>query len=87
VAQLYPQALGSLFVTSYDSQGYGGGIRPPPPHGDLVPDRLFTNYSAYNISDRTAQKTLYHYCCAIVALEKCLFVEPLLSNGFTCHSR
>jgi hypothetical protein len=28
VAQLYPQALGSLFVVSYDSQGYGGGIRP-----------------------------------------------------------
>jgi hypothetical protein len=26
VAQLYPRALGSLFVTSYDSQGYGGGI-------------------------------------------------------------
>jgi flagellar basal body P-ring protein FlgI len=28
VAQLYPQALGSLFVASYDSHGYGGGIRP-----------------------------------------------------------
>jgi hypothetical protein len=27
VALLYPQALGSLFVASYDSQGYGGGIR------------------------------------------------------------
>jgi hypothetical protein len=27
VTQLYPQALGSLFVSSYDSQGYGGGIR------------------------------------------------------------
>jgi hypothetical protein len=27
VAQLYPQAFGSLFVASYDSQGYGGGIR------------------------------------------------------------
>jgi hypothetical protein len=26
VAQLYPQALGSLFVAFYDSQGYGGGI-------------------------------------------------------------
>jgi hypothetical protein len=26
VAQLYPQTLGSLFVASYDSQGYGGGI-------------------------------------------------------------
>jgi hypothetical protein len=28
VARLKPQALGSLFATSYDSQGYGGGIRP-----------------------------------------------------------
>jgi hypothetical protein len=27
VAQLYPQTLGSLFVASYDSQGYGGDIR------------------------------------------------------------
>jgi hypothetical protein len=26
VAQLYLQALGSLFVAPYDSQGYGGGI-------------------------------------------------------------
>jgi hypothetical protein len=28
VARLYSQALSSLFVASYDSQGYGGGIRP-----------------------------------------------------------
>jgi hypothetical protein len=28
VAWLYPQAVGSLFVASYDSQGYGGGIQP-----------------------------------------------------------
>jgi hypothetical protein len=27
VAPLYPQALGSLFVSFYDSQGYGGGFR------------------------------------------------------------
>jgi hypothetical protein len=27
VAELYPQALGSLPVASYDLQGYGGGIR------------------------------------------------------------
>jgi hypothetical protein len=27
LAQLYPRALGSLFVASYDSQGCGGGIR------------------------------------------------------------
>jgi hypothetical protein len=30
VAQLYPQALGSLFVAFYDSQGYGGGILTLP---------------------------------------------------------
>jgi hypothetical protein len=28
VGRLYPQALGSLFVASYDSQGYGVDIRP-----------------------------------------------------------
>jgi hypothetical protein len=28
VARLYPQALGSLFVASYGSQGCGGAIRP-----------------------------------------------------------
>jgi hypothetical protein len=27
MAQLYPQALGSIFVSPYDSQGYGGGVR------------------------------------------------------------
>jgi hypothetical protein len=26
LTRLYPQALGSIFVASYDSQGYGGGI-------------------------------------------------------------
>jgi hypothetical protein len=33
MAQLYPQALGSLFVTSYESQGNGGGIRTRPHAG------------------------------------------------------
>jgi hypothetical protein len=28
MTRLYPQALGSFFVASYGSQGYGGGIRP-----------------------------------------------------------
>jgi hypothetical protein len=28
MAQLYPQALGYLFVSSYDSQSHGGGIQP-----------------------------------------------------------
>jgi hypothetical protein len=27
VAKLYPETLGSLFITFYNSQGYGEGIR------------------------------------------------------------
>jgi hypothetical protein len=54
VAHLYPQALGSIFVVSYDSQGYGGGIRT----------RLHTSLCeltsklcpAYNPSARTNRK-------------------------------
>jgi hypothetical protein len=34
VPRLYPQALGSLFFASYDSQGCGGGIRPCPYTGE-----------------------------------------------------
>jgi hypothetical protein len=56
VAQLYPQALGSLFVASYDSQGYGGGIRNPPYL------QLTANYPFYNPSARTARKTQFLYC-------------------------
>jgi hypothetical protein len=44
VARLYLQALGSLFVASYDSQGYGGGIRPRL-HTGRVADELFTSIS------------------------------------------
>jgi hypothetical protein len=28
VVRVYPQAMGSLSVTSYESQGYGEGVRP-----------------------------------------------------------
>jgi hypothetical protein len=35
IAQLYPRELGSIFVASYDSQGYGGGILTPLHTGEL----------------------------------------------------
>jgi hypothetical protein len=38
VAQLYLQALDSLFITSYDSQDYGGGIR------SRLQEGISTNY-------------------------------------------
>jgi hypothetical protein len=51
VAQLYPRALGSLYVAFYDSQGLRWRYFNPPPHRDT--DYLLT-CPAYNISARTA---------------------------------
>jgi hypothetical protein len=45
VARLYPQALGSIFVASYDSKGYGGGIRPRLHTGVRVRNLLRSLYS------------------------------------------
>jgi hypothetical protein len=53
VAHLYPQALGSLFVASYDSQGYGEGIRPRLHTGSQLLNYSSTLYSP----SRTTQKT------------------------------
>jgi hypothetical protein len=37
VAQLHPRALGYLYVVSYDSQGYDGGILTLPQPGEPGP--------------------------------------------------
>jgi hypothetical protein len=36
VVHIYPRALGSLSVASYDSQGYGGGILSRLLTGNLI---------------------------------------------------
>jgi hypothetical protein len=68
VAQIYPQELGSLFIASYDSQGYGGGIRT----------RLNTGFFKgcffrvlYINAVRTSQET--HYVSATKASRLMLF--------------
>jgi hypothetical protein len=60
VARLYPQALGSLFVTSYDSQSYGGGIRTRIPTWKIMfpEDRL-------NISELNSYLTENKTCCIL----------------------
>jgi hypothetical protein len=50
VAQLYPQALGSLFVISYDSQGYGGGIRTPLHKGYSLMTFFYLHSGGWNQS-------------------------------------
>jgi hypothetical protein len=41
--QIMPQALGSLFVASYDSQSYGGGIWPRLHTGESEYSRCYKN--------------------------------------------
>jgi hypothetical protein len=54
VFQLHPQALESLFVASYDSKGYGGGIRTLLHSGTI---NNLTTRPRYIAPARTAQKT------------------------------
>jgi hypothetical protein len=48
MARLYPQALDSLFVANYDSQGYGGVIR----------HRHHTGYRYIRVSSATFDQLL-----------------------------
>jgi hypothetical protein len=88
VAQLYIQALGSIFVASYHSQGYDGGIRTRL-HAGITTDCRYIDFA------RTTYKTpliLVAYCCTrcnelftknLSSRELC--IEPLSSNGNSCY--
>jgi hypothetical protein len=65
VAQLYHRALGSLFVASYDSQGYGGDVLTRLHTGYTVRRSTFF-YMTYINSVRTSQEAQY--------------ISPLYSN-------
>jgi hypothetical protein len=74
VAQLYPQALGSLFVAFYDSQGYGGGILTRlPPHGYYIMSGLLILTGAYRRNDS-------------MQLKRILSVEVDIKNLFSLHA-
>jgi hypothetical protein len=81
VTRLYPQALGSLFVASYDTQGYGGDIRTRLHRGlAWVPH--------YIVSGRTQQKTqfpnnLIIVACVFVAAGRCLPSRSLAMNVYS----
>jgi hypothetical protein len=57
VTRLHPQALDSLFVASYDSQGYGGGV-----------PRALTIYMnvSYIVCHELASGLLIHYIMFIL---------------------
>jgi hypothetical protein len=86
-AQLYTQELGSLFVASYDSQGYGGGIRPCLHTGSIV--FLITILHGLRRKHRLNKVTILFVtagtCIPIRCLETgcitTLFIRLLHSNG------
>jgi hypothetical protein len=69
VAQLYPQTLGSLFVASYDSQGYSGGIRT----------RLGTDLIENTVSNNVFD------CYVRIRCRGNVFTQPLPRNGPCDH--
>jgi hypothetical protein len=69
VTQLYPQALGSFFVASNDSQGYGGG--------DLGTDRIENAASnSYFIVTFVsfAAEAILHNRCLTVTVSSCFTI-------------
>jgi hypothetical protein len=57
---LYPQTLGSLFVASYDSQGYGRGIRSRL-HKEFHWQCLF-GFSRYSLCTGPTENTSFCSC-------------------------
>jgi hypothetical protein len=94
VAQLYPRALGSLFVAFYDSQGCRGGI----------PTRLHTGFNSNVEVEITIRPTVsrpvglgvrrpsgtsdqFYFLLQIFfrQLRVCNFVAPYLTRGRVCN--
>jgi hypothetical protein len=83
VSRLYPRARGSLFVASYDSQGYGGSIRP----------RLHTNFSWFSLcslgTDCMENATSSISSCVVIRYCGNVFPVPLPNNRclfWVCYS-
>jgi hypothetical protein len=77
LAQLYTQALGSPFVVSYDSQGYGGGIRTRlHKEWNYLPSFITILHGP----KRKHRSQQFLYCCLRIRCQKNLFAEPLPSN-------
>jgi hypothetical protein len=80
---LYPQALGSLFVASYDSQGYGGGILTcldTWQHSDLFLD---SRYIALGRSHRKHFNCTSIVACLFFAAGTCLLRRCLAINVYS----
>jgi hypothetical protein len=94
VAVLYPRALGSLSVASYDSQGYGGGILTPLSHGSEVEVEVEVNLRppvsrpvCLGVRRPSGTHNQFFFCLEISfrQLRVCYFVAPSLTRGRVCN--
>jgi hypothetical protein len=87
VAQLYPQAPGSLFVASCDSQGYGGATRTRLQKGEELRSKLCPAYSSSGRTNRKHSSSIFA-CVYIAAITKQrpLFTESSLNSASTCYN-
>jgi hypothetical protein len=79
VARLYPPALGSLFIASYDSQSYGGGIRPRFHTGDSLNSNSLASFFCTNRTGNIVPNNSSIVAC--VCSRGNLFAEPRSSKG------
>jgi hypothetical protein len=79
VAQLYPRALGSLFVTSYDSQGCGEA------EVNLLP--RVSRPVCLGAMRPSGTRDLFFFLLEISFkhLQVCYFVTPTLMRGWVCN--
>jgi hypothetical protein len=84
VAELYPQAMGSLFVVSYDSQGCDRGIRTHLHAGSPYSLTVGSRYTSIT-SARTAQKMPFPTISSIVAADTCLLSSYQAMTVFVSH--
>jgi hypothetical protein len=82
VAQLYLRALGSLYVASYDSQGYGGGILTHPQPGGTGPGVYsLQKYRMVLVLLRAPYGSVWSHCnLAVRAAVLCLTVLQLVTE-------
>jgi hypothetical protein len=80
VAQLYSQALGPLSVTSYDSQGYGGGIQNRLHTGMVLASAAVLAIQPRHRAHRKQFPTFFD-CCTLIRCRGNVLTQPLPRNG------
>jgi hypothetical protein len=86
VTWLCPQALGSLFVASYDSQGYGKSIRPRLHIGVTLLASIVLLITPLHEQSKKHSLQQNLYCCMRIRCRGNVFTEPLPSNGSTRYN-